>query len=49
MLREEIDAHLQGNYSTYDVVARCLSSSLRWRNCAKIDMEILLDHDERFF
>ena len=31
------------------MVARCIHSSLRWRNCTKIDMEIMLDHDERFY
>jgi len=48
LLKEEIDDHLAGNYRTYDMVAKCLHKSVRWRNCCKINLEYLLDHGERF-
>ena len=31
------------------MVARCLHSSILWRNCVKIDMEFVIDHHELYY
>jgi hypothetical protein len=49
LVKDEVDAFCDVNYNTYDMIARCLHTSIRERHCVKVDMEFLIDHHELFY
>ena len=48
-LARETAEHLESSYNTFESASRTILNQVDYKNCFRVDMNLLGDHDDRYY